>query len=1052
MKTVQINYSEIQDLNTLRKTLRSAKHEQEAQVVEKLLKSSPFSSSFRQEVTDIARKLVEESRAMRHERGTLDAFLQEFGLSNQEGIALMCLAEALLRIPDDETKDKLIAEKIASGNWADHLGNSDSLLVNASTWALMLTGRIVKMDIELQYNPDSWLKNLIARIGEPAIRKAMMQAMRIMGGEFVMGRTITEAIKRGGKTDGNRLFFSYDMLGEGARTYKDAQRYWESYANAIRTIGSYRKSDSPYDGPGISVKLSALHPKYDYAHSAKVLNELAPKLKALAIEAKQYNMGFTIDAEEADRLDISLDLIETLARDPELDNWNGLGLAVQAYQKRALPLINWLIALGRETGRRFMVRLVKGAYWDSEIKFTQIQNYRDYPVFTRKSFTDLCYIVCAQQMLEAPDAIYSQFATHNAHTLATILKLARTEHDYEFQRLHGMGQILFKAAAKVLGKPVHCRVYAPVGSHEDLLPYLVRRLLENGANSSFVNRFMNAKVSIDELIEDPISKVEKMNQKRHSNIPLPVDLYGSNRKNSRGLDLTDPDTVNHILEHIESIGQQLWNAAALVNGKTSEGTGEDILCPANNNKIFGHCLASNTADIEHALSVAVKAYPLWNKRGGEIRAQILMRVADKLEIHMERLMGIVVHEAGKTIPDALAEIREAVDFCRYYAEQAKLHFAEPKTLPGPTGELNQISLHGRGVFLCISPWNFPLAIFTGQIAAALAAGNTVIAKPAEQTPIIAFEAVKLFHEAGVPVEALHLLPGDGAKVGATLVADERIAGVAFTGSTETAKAINLSLAKRKGAIVPLIAETGGQNAMIVDSTALLEQVTDDVIKSSFLSAGQRCSALRVLFVQHEIADKLIEMLSGALDTLKVGDPQKLSTDIGPIIDFEARKTLQAHAERMSSEAKLIKRYELDDACKYGSFFGPHIFELSSLEQLEREVFGPILHIIRYDDENLENVVHDIVNTGYGLTLGIHSRIANRAEVLFANTCAGNTYVNRDMVGAVVGVQPFGGQGLSGTGPKAGGPHYLFRFATERTYTENTVATGGNAALFCLGEE
>lgn len=1031
---------------------RHTKHEQETSVVEMLLRINALSTASRQEATDTARRLVEESRSMRHERGTLDAFLQEFGLSNQEGIALMCLAEALLRIPDDDTKDKLIAEKIASGNWAGHRGNSDSLLVNASTWALMLTGGIVKMDLKLQHDPVNWLKTLIARIGEPAIRKAMMQAMRIMGGEFVMGRTIEEAIKRGGKSDGNRLFFSYDMLGEGARTYKDAQRYWDSYASAIHAIGSYRKSKSPSEGPGISVKLSALHPKYDYAHKTKVLAELLPKLKALAIEAKRYNMGFTIDAEEADRLDISLDVIESLARDPELVGWNGLGLAVQAYQKRALSLIDWLIALGRETGRRFMVRLVKGAYWDSEIKFTQIQNYRDYPVFTRKSSTDLSYIVCAQHMLQAPDVIYSQFASHNAHTLATILKLARSENDYEFQRLHGMGQVLFKAAAKVTGKAINCRVYAPVGSHEDLLPYLVRRLLENGANSSFVNRFMNDKVSVDELIEDPITKVEKMKQKRHSNIPLPVDLYGTHRKNSRGLDLTDPDTVKQLLEQIDTVGKQSWLTAPLVNGQTAEGIGTDLANPADNSKIIGTCLETRPEQIEQALSAASKAYPLWNRRGGEIRAQILSRVADKLETNMERLMGIIVHEAGKTIPDALAEVREAIDFCRYYADQAKQHFAEPITLPGPTGELNQISLHGRGVFLCISPWNFPLAIFAGQVAAALAAGNCVIAKPAEQTPIIAFEAIKLFHEAGIPAETLHLLPGDGLKIGATLVADERIAGVAFTGSTETAKAINRSLAKREGPIVPLIAETGGQNAMIVDSTALLEQVTDDVVKSSFLSAGQRCSALRVLFVQHEIADKLIDMISGALDALSVGDPQKLSTDIGPIIDAEARQILQTHVERMTREAKLIKHYKLSNECKHGSFFGPHIFELHNLNQLEREVFGPILHIIRYNDKDLDQIVQNIVSTGYGLTMGIHSRIANRAETLFTNTCAGNTYVNRDMVGAVVGVQPFGGQGLSGTGPKAGGPHYLFRFATERTYTENTVATGGNAALFCLNDE
>ncbi|MCF8474630.1 MAG: bifunctional proline dehydrogenase/L-glutamate gamma-semialdehyde dehydrogenase PutA [Emcibacter sp.] len=1050
---------QINNLGDIRHKIRLMTHHDEEDCITGLLNETSLSQDARDRIVESARSLVILSRKQSGRQGTMDYFLQEFGLSNREGVALMCLAEALLRVPDGLTADKLIAEKIQSGDWSNHKGKSESLFVNASTWGLMLTGDIVNLGDDVTQNVAGWMKRLVSKSGEPVIRNAVMQAMRIMGGQYVLGRTIEEAAKRGKKENRKETRFSFDMLGEGARTHKDAEQYFKAYGEAIEKIGqdhiALKDKGSVFSAHGISVKFSALHPRYEYAQKDLVMGEMLDKIRDLAKAAKGYGLGFTIDAEEADRLDISLDIFEALARDPDLANWGGLGIVVQAYQKRAPYVLDWLIALGRDLNRKFMVRLVKGAYWDSEIKHAQEMGLPDYPVYTRKPTTDLSYQVCAERMMMARDVIYPQFASHNAYTVALILDLAGDDRDFEFQRLHGMGHLLYDELQNMASPPVYVRVYAPVGAHKDLLPYLVRRLLENGANSSFVNRFMDKKVSVEELMQDSVDLVSAAMPRRHGLIPLPVDILSASgreagmRRNAKGIDLSDP-------LHMEDLTHKMVDAVKipLVSGPIVGGTlitrsNENILSPADNSHIVGSVGIAQDDDIDLALQKATLAQKDWDQRGGKTRADILNKAADIMEQNYERLMGIIAKEAGRTIGDALSEVREAVDFLRYYALQAEAHFQDPILLPGCTGEKNLLSLHGRGIFLCISPWNFPLAIFVGQVAAALAAGNAVMAKPAEQTPIIAYEAVKILHAAGIPVDILHLLTGDGAKVGAKLVADERISGVAFTGSTDTAKIINRTLANRDGAIVPLIAETGGQNVMIVDSTALPEQVVDDAISSAFQSAGQRCSALRVLYLQEDVADKIIDMLKGALACLKIGDPMLLSTDVGPVIDQSACQMLQNHVNRMDREARLIAKLEVPDSCSGGTFFAPHIYEIASLDQLKAEVFGPVLHIIRYKAKNLDQVLRDVQTTGFGLTLGIHSRIEATADDIFQKLDVGNTYVNRNIVGAVVGVQPFGGQGLSGTGPKAGGPRYLFRFATEKTLSINTVATGGNAELFSL---
>ncbi len=1031
-------------LAQLRGAIRSASLLDEGRSVQNLVGEAEG-----REALDRAQALVERCRAAGHRAGTLDAFLLEFGLASDEGVTLLCLAEALLRIPDEPTADALIAEKVRSGDWGAHFGHSRSLFVNVSVWGLMLTGRLVTPPPDAQDNPQAWLRRLASRLGEPVLRAAVAQAMRILGGQYVLGRTLEEALRRGRSLAERPLTgFSYDMLGEAARTYADAERYFEAYADAIDTLGRAQPSAEAEAAQGVSVKLSALHPRFEQRQRVRVLDELAPKLKTLALKAKQHGLQFTLDAEEAARLELNLDIFEGLAKDPDLADWPGLGFVLQAYQKRAPLVADWLVELAARTGHRFAVRLVKGAYWDAEIKRAQELGLSDYPVFTRKAHTDLCYEVCAARLLAAPEAIFPQFATHNAHTLSTVLQLARQTTSFECQRLHGMGQLLYAE----LREAVRLRVYAPVGSHRELLPYLVRRLLENGANSSFVNRFLDRQAPVHELVRDPLQSAITDGGAHHPKIPAPPSLYrhaGEERTNAKGCDLDDPVELDGLISAMDEAQQRPHRAGPIVAGALRHANGIPAFSPADRRRQVGTVTPSTDSDIDAALECAAEAQPAWDERGGAERAAVLNRAGDLLESHCAALMGLIVAEAGRTVADALAEVREAVDFCRYYGLQAKRGFDGPKGLPGPTGEINQLSLHGRGTFLCISPWNFPLAIFVGQTSAALAAGNSVVAKPAEQTGLVAAAATRLLHEAGVPAGALHLLPGDGAQVGNALVRDSRVAGVAFTGSTATARTINRRLADRGGPITPLIAETGGQNAMLVDSTALPEQVVDDVIASAFHSAGQRCSALRILCLQEEIADEVLTMLAGAMQTLVIGDPLDPATDVGPVIDGGAVQALEAHVATLNRMARPVAACELPAECRHGTFFAPCAFEIDAVEQLRAEVFGPVLHVVRYPRRTLGALIEAINRTGYGLTLGVHSRMDGFADEAFAKALAGNVYVNRYLVGAVVGVIPFGGRGLSGTGPKAGGPHYLLRFAAERTRTDNAAAKGGNADLMNL---
>ncbi|KAF1712167.1 bifunctional proline dehydrogenase/L-glutamate gamma-semialdehyde dehydrogenase [Pseudoxanthomonas kalamensis DSM 18571] len=1015
-----------------------------------------------------ATELVQRVRARAQDQGAIEAFMQQYDLGSEEGVLLMCVAEALLRIPDQDTADKLIRDKLGEADWERHLGQSESVLVNASTWGLMLTGRLVGLNDLTRADVPGAFRRLVGRIGEPVVRLAVRQAMRIMGHQFVMGRSIGEALARSRKGGNAAYRYSFDMLGEAALTRRDADRYFKAYTDAIDAIGGSGRAPGQHaadeiTAPSISVKLSALHPRYEHAKRARVLAELAPRLLQLAQQARRHHIGLTVDAEEADRLELSLDVIEAAWGDASLADWNGFGIVVQAYQKRAPFVIDWIADLAHRHGRRIPVRLVKGAYWDAEVKRAQVDGLPTYPVFTRKPNTDVSYQANAARLLSNTDAIYPMFATHNAQTIAAIHRMANallgpretgTPHRFEFQKLHGMGDDLYAEVIPADRLDVPCRVYAPVGSHEDLLPYLVRRLLENGANSSFVNRISDEDVSIDDLVRDPVEVVSGFESIPHPRIPLPVDLYrsfGLDRSNSMGVNLANDDQLRALAEQIGAVASD-WRAAPLVPGAIIDGPAIAVTNPADRRQRVGQWQAADAATVEKALQNAVAAQPGWDATPAASRATILEHAADLLEQRMPQFIALCTREAGKTLPDGVAEVREAVDFLRYYAGQARAEFGAPTVLPGPTGESNALQLGGRGVFVCISPWNFPLAIFAGQIAAALAAGNSVIAKPAEQTSLIGHQAVKLLHEAGIPPAVLQYLPGDGATVGAALTADPRVAGVAFTGSTETARAINRALAGRDGGpIAVLIAETGGQNALIADSSALPEQLVKDALASAFTSAGQRCSAARVLYVQDDIADKVMTMLAGAMAELAVGDPGLLSTDVGPVIDDDALQILQAHAERMDREARPIACAEAGEATAHGSFFAPRAYELASLSQLQREVFGPVLHVIRWKADRLDAVIDAINATGYGLTLGVHSRIDETIERIAARVKVGNVYVNRNQIGAVVGVQPFGGQGLSGTGPKAGGTHYLHRFATEKTLTVNTTAAGGNASLLTLGD-
>jgi RHH-type proline utilization regulon transcriptional repressor/proline dehydrogenase/delta 1-pyrroline-5-carboxylate dehydrogenase len=1021
--------------------LDTAKFADERQAVVAAIAAKPLGADDRDAVNQEAIALVRAARRGARRQGVVESFLQEFSLSTREGLALMCLAEALLRTPDEETRDRLIAEKIASVDWASHAGASDSILVNAATWSLMLTGKLIDPDEEASADLPGFIRRLAGRLGEPVIRRAVGAAVRIMGEQFVLGSTIEKAIRRAAQ-DG--FVCSFDMLGEGARTEADADRYEAAYAAALKVVGKHAGGQGPESGHGVSVKLSALSPRYEARQPDRVWGELYPRIKRLAALASAADINLTLDAEEADRLVISLELLERLAGEAELGGWTGLGLAVQAYQKRSPQVIEAVAGIARASGRRLMVRLVKGAYWDSEIKRAQVAGLSGYPVYTTKAATDLSYLVCARALLSAAPSLYGQFATHNAHTLAAVRQMAtQAGLSPEFQRLHGMGEALYAGARDRYGD-FPLRVYAPVGSHEDLLPYLVRRLLENGANTSFVHALLDERTPVEKVVSDPISAVEAAGGAPHARIPLPLDLYGPSRRNSQGMDLSIAATRAALTTAVSSLPP--LQAAPLIGGKAVAGVEASRVSPSELSRTIGQAVDATADLVDAAYAAAAKAQPAWNALGGEGRAPILRAMATALETNRERLIAICAREAGKTLSDGVAEVREAADFCRYYASLAERQFGAPETLRGPVGETNQLSLHGRGVFACISPWNFPLAIFTGQIAAALAAGNAVLAKPAEQTPFIAAEAVGLFHRAGLDPNLLHLLPGDGGTVGQALVAHPSCAGVAFTGGTETAWAINRTLAARIGPIVPFIAETGGLNAMFVDTTALREQVIDDVLASAFGSSGQRCSALRMLFVPHETADALIEGLAGAMDALVVGDPADPRTDIGPVIDAEAQAALVAHRDRLGREAKIL--HELP-APAGGHFFGPVLAEIPSAAFLQREVFGPILHLVRYDAGNLEAAAAPLAAAGYGLTLGVHSRIEGFAEQVRSLVPAGNAYVNRSMIGAVVGVQPFGGEGLSGTGPKAGGPNALLRYAVERAVSVNIAAQGGDPALLNL---
>jgi RHH-type transcriptional regulator, proline utilization regulon repressor / proline dehydrogenase / delta 1-pyrroline-5-carboxylate dehydrogenase len=1007
-------------------------------IARQLLGTSRLGGDREARIDQTATRLIEAIRADDDRLGGVEDMLREFALSTKEGLALMVLAEALLRVPDARTADRFIEDKLGEGDFIHHETRSSAFLVNASAWALGMSARVIQPG----ETPDGTIGRLVKRLGAPAVRAATRQAMRLMGSHFVLGETIEAALARAQSSAAPR--YSFDMLGEGARTVADAERYFNAYASAIEAIGASAGSRPLPDRPGISIKLSALHPRFEPLGRQRVMTELVPRLIALAQRAKSYDLNLTVDAEEADRLELSLEVIAASFADTSLAGWDGFGLAIQAYQKRAGAVIDYVHELAAKLNRRMMVRLVKGAYWDSEIKRAQERGLAGYPVFTRKAMTDLNYIACAEQLLRLRPRLFPQFATHNALTVATVIELAGDEGGFELQRLHGMGEALY--ARLTADRPtLACRTYAPVGSHRDLLAYLVRRLLENGANSSFVALAADDAVPVKTLLRRPADIIGSPDNARHPNIPLPVDLYRPQRQNSCGIEFGDRAGLQTMLDAVTAATAPV-TATAVIGGKAGTGRARQLFGPADPASPIGSVIEPTDDDANAAIAAARAGFSHWSRTPAASRAGYLDRAADLLEQRAARFIALLQREGGKTLDDAVSEVREATDFCRYYASLGRDLFGAGEVMPGPTGESNVLCLRGRGVFIAISPWNFPLAIFTGQITAALMAGNTVVAKPAEQTPLIAFEAIALLHQAGVPSSALHLVPGDGG-IGAALVAHPDVAGVVFTGSTEVARGINRVLAAKDGAIVPLIAETGGINAMIVDATALPEQVADDVLTSAFRSAGQRCSALRILFVQEEVADRMIEMISGAARELKIGDPSDPAVHIGPVIDAEAKARLNAHIAPMKREA----RVHFAGAAPEGQYVAPHIFELTNADKLTEEVFGPILHVVRYAASQFDDVLTSIERTGYGLTLGIHSRIDDVVDSVVERLAVGNVYVNRNIIGAVVGVQPFGGSGLSGTGPKAGGPHYLARFATEQTVTINTAAAGGNAALLS-GEE
>ncbi|EPT8874068.1 trifunctional transcriptional regulator/proline dehydrogenase/L-glutamate gamma-semialdehyde dehydrogenase [Cronobacter dublinensis] len=1030
---------QIQPQSVSRAAITAAWRRAETDAVPMLLEQARLPQPVAEKTHQLAWSLAEKLRNQKTasgRAGMVQSLLQEFSLSSQEGVALMCLAEALLRIPDKATRDALIRDKISNGNWHSHIGRSPSLFVNAATWGLLFTGRLVSTHNEASLSRS--LNRIIGKSGEPLIRKGVDMAMRLMGEQFVTGETIAEALANARKLEEKGFRYSYDMLGEAALTAADAQAYMVSYQQAIHAIGKASNGRGIYEGPGISIKLSALHPRYSRAQYDRVMEELYPRLKSLTLLARQYDIGINIDAEEADRLEISLDLLEKLCFEPELAGWNGIGFVIQAYQKRCPFVIDYLIDLATRSRRRLMIRLVKGAYWDSEIKRAQMEGLEGYPVYTRKVYTDISYLACAKKLLAVPNLIYPQFATHNAHTLAAIYSLAGQNYypgQYEFQCLHGMGEPLYE---QVVGKITDgklnrpCRIYAPVGTHETLLAYLVRRLLENGANTSFVNRIADNTLSLDDLVADPVSAVEKLAAQEgrvglpHPKIPLPQDLYGEGRVNSAGLDLANEHRLASLSSSLLNSALQKWRALPMLENAVEEGELTPVVNPAEPRDIVGYAREASEAEVAQALQSAVNNAPIWFATPPQERAAILERAAVLMEAQTQTLIGILVREAGKTFANAIAEVREAVDFLRYYAGQVRDDFDNETHRP-------------LGPVVCISPWNFPLAIFTGQVAAALAAGNSVLAKPAEQTPLIAAQGIQILLEAGVPQGVVQLLPGRGETVGAQLTGDARVRGVMFTGSTEVATLLQRNIADRldpQGRPTPLIAETGGLNAMIVDSSALTEQVVVDVVASAFDSAGQRCSALRVLCLQDEIADHTLTMLKGAMAECRMGNPGRLTTDIGPVIDADAKAGIERHIQTMRAKGRKVFQAARDnsqDAREWqtGTFVAPTLIELESFDEMKKEVFGPVLHVVRYNRNNLAGLIEQINKAGYGLTLGVHTRIDETIAQVTGSAHVGNLYVNRNMVGAVVGVQPFGGEGLSGTGPKAGGPLYLYRLLASR---------------------
>ncbi|ELY2668790.1 trifunctional transcriptional regulator/proline dehydrogenase/L-glutamate gamma-semialdehyde dehydrogenase [Cronobacter sakazakii] len=1033
---------QIQPQSVSRAAITAAWRRAETDAVPMLLEQARLPQPVAEKTHQLAWSLAEKLRNQKTasgRAGMVQSLLQEFSLSSQEGVALMCLAEALLRIPDKATRDALIRDKISNGNWQSHIGRSPSLFVNAATWGLLFTGRLVSTHNEASLSRS--LNRIIGKGGEPLIRKGVDMAMRLMGEQFVTGETIAEALANARKLEEKGFRYSYDMLGEAALTAADAQAYMVSYQQAIHAIGKASNGRGIYEGPGISIKLSALHPRYSRAQYDRVMEELYPRLKSLTLLARQYDIGINIDAEEADRLEISLDLLEKLCFEPELAGWNGIGFVIQAYQKRCPFVIDYLIDLATRSRRRLMIRLVKGAYWDSEIKRAQMEGLEGYPVYTRKVYTDISYLACAKKLLAVPNLIYPQFATHNAHTLAAIYNLAGQNYypgQYEFQCLHGMGEPLYeqvvgKISDGKLNRP--CRIYAPVGTHETLLAYLVRRLLENGANTSFVNRIADNTLSLDDLVADPVSAVEQLAAQEgrvglpHPKIPLPQDLYGEGRVNSAGLDLANEHRLASLSSSLLNSALQKWRALPMLENAVDDGELAPVINPAEPRDIVGYAREATEAEVAQALESAVNNAPIWFATPPQERAAILERAAVLMEDQTQTLIGILVREAGKTFANAIAEVREAVDFLRYYAGQVRDDFDNETHRP-------------LGPVVCISPWNFPLAIFTGQVAAALAAGNSVLAKPAEQTPLIAAQGIQILLEAGVPQGVVQLLPGRGETVGAQLTGDPRVRGVMFTGSTEVATLLQRNIADRldpQGRPTPLIAETGGLNAMIVDSSALTEQVVVDVVASAFDSAGQRCSALRVLCLQEEIADHTLTMLKGAMAECRMGNPGRLTTDIGPVIDADAKAGIERHIQAMRAKGRKVFQAARDNSLdarewQTGTFVMPTLIELESFDEMKKEVFGPVLHVVRYNRNNLAGLIEQINKAGYGLTLGVHTRIDETIAQVTGSAHVGNLYVNRNMVGAVVGVQPFGGEGLSGTGPKAGGPLYLYRLLASRPET------------------